>query len=157
MSETGRELDYYRLFLDQIEKVRAVHRDTRRFYTTLNITGATTLVGLQVRAGADGALISTLGCVVLALLCVVWFAATSHYDRAIQHKAKVIATLERSLGVDFFTAENRALTGGELPPRLVWERTAAGVLALAYLGLAVAIQSGDSFRVFRAVTAPFHP
>lgn len=149
----GKDLSLYKLFLEQIEKVRSTHRDSRRFYTTINVTGASTVAGLYARPGAfDGETFALLGCVILSLMAVVWYTATSHYDRAIQHKASVIAGIERQLGISYFAAENRSLTGADTPPRLTVERVIAVALAAGYAGIAVLLQVTTGFKIIRALT-----
>ena len=151
-------MDFYRLFLDQIEKTRVAHRDARRFYTTLNITGATTIIGLQARPGPfDASVVVFLGCILLSLMGLVWYFASTHYDRVIQYKAGVVAGIERQLGVSYFEAENRALTGGPVPPRLIVERVVAMALCIAYSAIAVFLLVYDNFAGLKMVLPGIAP
>ncbi len=131
----GHEFELYKLLSDQIEHLRAAQRESRRFYTLVNITGASIVFGIQSEKEVSA--LASLGVVLgLLVLCTLWLNATSYYTRCIRLKSDSLLTIEAALGFAWFRNELNALHGSIRLPNSFAERVMISILIALYIGLA---------------------
>jgi len=132
----GVDFDLYKFRFDQMDAVRAAHRDSRRFHITLNVTGVSTLLGLFGEFGLTGLGMIGAASFGLMLMCLVWWVTSSYAAKSTAIKAKSVLELEERLGLSYFRDELQVLHGSPRVPRFAFDRGAAILLGLAYSTIA---------------------
>jgi hypothetical protein len=124
--------EFYKLCFEQMDAVRAAHRDTRRFHITLNITGVSTLLGLYGQFGQNGAVLVASASFGLALMCIVWFTTSDYYGKRFVQKGEAVLRAEEKLGLTYFADELWLLHKQKTPFAFPLDRLSAALLGVAY-------------------------